>query len=123
MNVQPILLTVGTNRCNLELLAEFLGKEGYRTLSAVNLEEFEQVLNGTQKINLALVDISGFERGIWEWCERLREKDIPLLVLSPKQSAAIQQESLAHGAQGVLVKPLVVRELIGLVSKLLEGSE
>lgn len=122
MTAQPILL-VGTNKRNLELLAEFLGKEGYRTLSAANLEEFDQVLNTTQKINLALVDISGFERGIWERCECLREKGIPLLILSPKQSAAIQQESIAHGARGVLVKPLAVRELIGLVGKLLEGSE
>ena len=41
-------------------------------------------------------------------------------MISPKQSAAIQQASLTHGARGVLIKPLVVRELLGLIRSLLE---
>lgn len=123
MTAPPILLTVGTNKRNLELLAEFLSKEGYQCLATTSLEEFDQAMTGTREIKLALVDISGFDRGIWERCECLREQGVPFLVISPKQSAAIQQESVARGARGVLVKPLAVRELIGLVSKLLEGLE
>jgi hypothetical protein len=41
-------------------------------------------------------------------------------VISPKQSAAIQQASLTHGARGLLIKPLIVKELLGLVRSLLE---
>lgn len=123
MTAQRFLLTVGTNKRNLELLAEFLGKEGYLTLAVASLEEFDHVLDKSQEISLALVDISGFDSHIWERCDHLREKDIPLLVISPKHSAAIQQESIGRGARGVLVKPLAVRELIGLVNTLLEGSE
>jgi hypothetical protein len=40
---------------------------------------------------LALVDITGFDRTIWERCEGLRHHKIPFLVLSPRQSASIQQ--------------------------------
>ncbi|PWH12682.1 MAG: response regulator [Anaerolineae bacterium] len=123
MTPKKVLLTVGTNKRNLELLAEFLGKGGYRTLSVTGLDEFDRTLEETQEIGLALVDISGFDVGIWERCARLREKHIPLFIISPKHSAAIQQESVTHGARGVLVKPLVVRELIGIVSKLIEDSE
>jgi DNA-binding response OmpR family regulator len=120
MTTPALLLTVGANTRNLELLAQFLGKEGYQTIAAATLDEFDQALNGAQAINLALVDIGGFDRGIWDVCERLRTKDIPLLVISAKQSASIDQQSMTHGARGVLVKPLVIRELLALVRNLIE---
>lgn len=116
------MLTVGANKRNLELLAQFLGKQGYQTIAAATLEEFDQALNSSQEFSLALVDIGGFDRGIWDICERLRAKDIPLLVISAKQSASIDKESLTHGARGVLVKPLVIRELLVLVRNLIEVS-
>ncbi|MBD2179860.1 MULTISPECIES: response regulator [Aerosakkonema] len=119
MNDKPLILAVDRNRRNLELLAQFLDKEGYQTICAASIEEFEQALSGETEIGLVLVDLSGFDRQIWEWCERVREKQIPFFVISPKQSAAIQQESLAHGARNMLVKPLVIRELLGIVRGLM----
>lgn len=71
---------------------------------------------------MALVDIAGFDQRIWERCERMRDERVPFLVIYPQQRAAIQAESLRHGARGVLVKPLVQRELLGLM-KLLTGEE
>ncbi len=122
MTLKHLLLIVGANRRNLELLAQLLGKEGYETIAAASLQECDQVLTGSQAISLALVDIGGFDRSIWERCERLREKDIPLFILSPKQSAIIQQESQAHGARGVLIKPLIAKQLIALVYTVLKGE-
>ena len=123
MNNQPLLLAVDRNQRNLELLTQFLSREGYQTCTLSRLEQFNQVLDQSDEIALALVDISGFDRRIWVCCERLREAKIPFLVLSPRQSAAIQQESLTHGASSILVKPLVVRELLGLIRSLLGGQE
>ena len=114
------ILAVDRNHRNLELLSQFLGREGYQTRSAATLEEFDQALAEANGIGLALVDIAGFDRVIWERCEELRHHKIPFLVISPKQSAAIQQASLTHGARGVVIKPLVVRELLGLIRSLLE---
>jgi DNA-binding response OmpR family regulator len=114
------ILAVDRNHRNLELLSQFLGREGYQTRPAATLEEFDQALAEVNSIGLALVDIAGFDRTIWERCEGLRHHKIPFLVLSPRQSAAIQQASLTHGARGVLIKPLVVRELLGLIRSLLE---
>lgn len=119
MNHLPLLLAVDRNPRNLELLTQFLSQEGYQICTVTTLEQFNQVLDESDEIALALVDISGFDRRIWKCCERLREAKIPFLVLSPRQSAAIQQESLAHGASSILVKPLVVRELLGLIRSLL----
>jgi DNA-binding response OmpR family regulator len=120
MKTMSVILAVDHNRRNLELLGQFLGREGYQLSAAASLEEFDRALAEADHVRLALVDISGFDRSIWERCEGLRLHKIPFLVLSPRHSAAIQQASLTHGAHGVLVKPLVVRELLGLVRGLLD---
>src|SRR5689334_20647660 len=98
MGSNRVVLTVDRNQRNLELLAQFLNKEGYETVQASSIEAVENIIDSADGIGLALVDISGFDRSIWKCCEQLQTKEIPLLILSPKQSAAIQQESIAHGA-------------------------
>ena len=120
---QPLLLAVDRNQRNLELLAEFLGREGYQILKAGSIEAFEQALTKSKEIDLAMVDISGFDRSIWERCEQLRDENIPFFVLSLKQSSAIQQQSLGCGAKSVLVKPLVIKELLGIIHSLLGSSK
>lgn len=109
---------------NLQLLAEFLEKEGYTTLSASSYGEFDRLLDQRldQRLPIhgALVDIAGFNADIWMRCERLRAASIPFLVVSPQQSAAIQRAGLAHGARSVMVKPLVVKELISVIKSILE---
>ena len=123
MTGSSIILAVDCNQRNLELLAKFLDREGYRTIGASSFEEFAGAIAQPASIGMALVDISGFDRRIWDCCEQLRNQQIPFLVLSPKQSAVIQQESLCRGARSMLVKPLAVRELLKIVSSLLGESE
>jgi len=122
MKGAPLILAVDRNRRNLELLCQFLDKEGYQLLTATTLDDFDRALADSDDIRLALVDISGFDRSIWERCEGLRARKVPFLVLSLKQSTALQQASLTHGAHGVLVKPLVVKELLGIIRSLM-GEE
>lgn len=116
----PLILAVDHNRRNLELLAHFLSRAGYRVTTAGDSGEFSRVLETTSDIALALVDLAGFDRGIWELCERVRTAGISLLIISPRQSAEVERASLEHGAYGVLIKPLVVKELMALVRQLVE---
>jgi DNA-binding response OmpR family regulator len=104
---------------NLELLSDFLQKEGYQTINASSYEEFDQALSQQASIQGALVDIVGFDTQIWTRCEELRAAKIPFLVVSPQQSTAIQQAGLSHGARSVMVKPLVIKELIGVIKSIL----
>lgn len=113
------LLLVNHLPRNLELLADFLKKEGYATICASSYEEFDQALSQQSSIQGALVDIAGFDPQIWQRCERLRAAKIPFLVVSPQQSAAIQQAGLSHGARSVMVKPLVIKDLIGVIKSIL----
>jgi len=113
------LLLVNRLPRNLQLLADFLAKEGYLTVRASTYEGIDLAL-ANPPLAGALVDITGFDTEIWVRCEQLRTAKIPFLVVSPRQSAAIQQASLSHGAKGVMVKPLVVKELIGVIRSILE---
>jgi DNA-binding response OmpR family regulator len=115
-----VILTVDRNKRNLELLAQFLGKEGYQTHAVTSLDEFKLALDMADQFGLALVDISGFDRGIWEYCEALSDRGIPLLILSPQHMSRIQQESMSHGAMGVLFKPLVIRELTSMIRNIMQ---
>lgn len=118
MKRNSVILTVDRNHSNLELLDQCLSQEGYQILKATNLEMFDQALLRSKEIDLALVDIAGFDQGIWLGCERLRNQRIPFLVLSPRQSTAVRRESFARGALNILVKPLAVRELLGIIQNL-----
>ena len=118
MSDRPLILAVDRNVRNLELLAQFLGREGHTTLTAANLEDFDRLLV-EYEIALALVDVAGFERDIWERCARLQAAQIPFLVVCNQQSAVLRQGGILSGARAVLVKPLVVQELLELIRGLL----
>jgi len=122
MGKLPVLIT-GSNPRNLELLAQFLCKEGYETRSATTVEQFAEMLSTQETFGLALVDISGFDRKIWQCCEQCAELNIPLFVISQPSAPRAQHESLEHGAQGVLYKPLVMKELLQLVKTMSLESE
>lgn len=123
MGGRPLILTVGRNGRNLDLLGEFLAKAGFDARPADSLEGLDAALEEGADFALALVDLTGFDSSIWERCERLRREGIPFLVLSPRQSAAVEREGLSRGARGVLVKPLAVQELLRLVRVLAEKDE
>lgn len=121
MSDKPLILTVDRNRRNLELLRNFLSKQGYEIICASNLDELDRVLSESTKINLVLLDVSGFDQNIWGRCEQLKTQAIPFLIISAKSNyiAAIEAESLARGASSILVKPLVIKQLLHLIRSLL----
>ena len=122
MKNMAMILLVNHNERNLELLSDLLAKRGFATAPASSLEAFDMLLAAPDEVAMALVDIAGFDQTIWQRCEQLRRRKIPFLVISPRQSVAIQQASLTHGAKGVMIKPLVTRELLGIIESMLEGT-
>jgi DNA-binding response OmpR family regulator len=103
---------VDNNRSNLEQLARQLEEEGYVTVGASSLEEMDSAIKGQENIKLALLDLAGFDESIWERCDQLHEAKIPFIAVAPQRSPSIQRDSMKHGANGLLVKPLGIKELI-----------
>ncbi len=112
MSAKSIILVVDSNRSNLELVSQQLGQAGYQTLTAASLEELDQAIQGEEKIALSLIDVSGFDRHIWERCEELHKIKTPCIVISPQRSPNIQRHSMKHGASGLLAKPLDFKDLL-----------
>lgn len=111
------------NHRNLELMGEFLLKLGYAPVMVACLEDFDSALDSRTEISLALVDLTGFDRTIWDTCSRLHEQNIPLLIISPKYNLAFERESISRGASGILVKPLIMRELTSLIQQMVSHRE
>ena len=107
------ILIVNGNRRDLDTLREQLGKEGYQIYTASSCSELDKSLLASEgKITVALIDISDFDKEIWNDCEKLKKAKIPFLIISAKRSSAVQKESLEHGASGVFTKPLGTKELL-----------
>ncbi len=116
---EHLILAVDRNQRNLELLADFLGRAGYRTLGISSMAALDLILLETLDLGLAMVDISGFDHSIWERCRHLSDRGIPLLVISPRDSMTIRRDGFSSGARSVMTKPLVATELIQMVRGLL----
>jgi DNA-binding response OmpR family regulator len=123
MTERRSILAAATNAKNLQLLKQVLEKEGYPVIAVDSLEGIDAALLENKDIALALLDLSGFDRRVWERCERIRETGIPFLLISARQSSAIQKESISRGAHGILVKPLVIKELLGLVRSFMDEQQ
>jgi len=108
----PLILVVDNNRSNLEQLTRQLAEEGYATAGASSLEEMDSAIDGQENIKLALLDITGFNDSIWERCDRLHEARIPFIIIMPQRSPVMQRDSMKHGANCLLIKPLGTKELI-----------
>lgn len=119
MSSKPLILALNRNQRNNEILMKFLGDEGYQVVGVSDPGELDQEVKLREKINLVLMDISGFNRSIWDSCERLRFLEIPFIVLSPQQQNAVKKQGMRYGAQGVLVKPLAVKEFLLLIKSLI----
>ncbi len=115
------ILAVDSNRSGLQNLAQQLEQEGYEVVTAASLEELRLAIQGKKMIDLALIYLSGFNQDIWEHCDGLRHTGIPFIIISPQRSPKTQRDSLKHGASGVLLKPLGVKELLEHIHTMVGG--
>ena len=108
----PVILILNANRSELEILAGELEQEGYMVAGVSSLEEMDSTVQKQTSISLALLDITGFDKSVWQPCDQLHDAKIPFIVIAPQRSPSIQRDSMKHCANGLLVKPLATKELI-----------
>lgn len=115
------ILVVCINKKNAELLCQFLNREGYSTASSTCIEDLESQIREGEKISLGLVDVTGFGTEIWEKIKKLQERNIPFIIIFPRQVHDMmkQAEGMKTGARAVLEKPLSQRHLLELIRDML----
>ena len=109
---KPVILIVNADRNEMEILTKELQEDGYNIVGAVTSDELDHALRKKKKYALSIVDVSGFNESIWQSCERMHELKIRFIVVTPQRSPTIQRDSMKHGACGLLVKPIMIKELV-----------
>lgn len=115
------ILVVANHAKNLQLLADFLDDQGYDSRSASSIEEVEETLRTVNRLDMGLIDVTGFGNSIWNQCERIRNQGVPFFIISPKEAEKAREKSLSEGANDVLTKPLEKNKLLKLVELILGG--
>ena len=108
-----------SNLQNLDIMSDFVAKLGYAPVRVDSPKMVNTPLDLKQELSLALIDLTGFDKSVWDFCSRLHEMNVPMLVIAPKYNSSFETESIGRGASGLLIKPLVMRELSALIQKML----
>jgi DNA-binding NtrC family response regulator len=116
---REVILTSVTDRSQLELLSQQLGKEGYEIISATSVPALVEAIQKKGKIALAVIDMAAFDDTIWQHLDGLNKSNVPYIVISPERSPSIQRDSMKHGASGLFTKGLRFKELLEYIHTLL----
>ncbi len=116
----PILI-VNSDRPTSAVLAEELRGLEYKVVTASSLEELDRIIDSGARFLLSVIDLSGFDDEIWERCDRIRAMKTPCIAIAPHRSVSTLRETLAHGADALLVAPVPVKEIIEHIRTTLGG--
>jgi DNA-binding response OmpR family regulator len=107
-----------------------LKREGFDVLFAYNGAEGLKVLQQEGgNIQLVLLDIMMIGMDGWEVLEKIKQtedyKDIPVIMLTARHylEDESETETYAHLFDGYVVKPFVVRDLLGKINALLSEED
>ena len=111
----------------LQFLRRGLAYEGYRVLTAVNGTEGLEVARDTPP-DLVILDwmLPEMEPGLdgLEVCRRLRAaSDLPIIMLTAKESVSDRVLGLDAGADDYLVKPFALNELLARIRALVRRAK
>ncbi|WP_049972229.1 DNA-binding transcriptional response regulator [Haladaptatus cibarius] len=111
MEDESLVLVLSKNEKNLELLADLVDQEGCTARITTTVGEFDAVLRGDERIEIAVLDTEGFTADLWKRCGYLHEQDIPSVVLTPSTPAHVRREAISRGVRSILEKPVDTADL------------
>ncbi|RME23128.1 MAG: hypothetical protein D6806_11820 [Deltaproteobacteria bacterium] len=95
------------NEANRTLLGRFIRSKGFGVLELGSEEDFDRAVSDGADAELVLIDLSGFPSTVLEKAGRLRQRNIPFVLISTREeSTRVQAAGHRHGATQTLVKPL-----------------
>ncbi len=123
------ILMIDDDREMVTLGKLILEREGFEVLSAYNGAEGLQILDKEgSNVELILLDIMMVGMDGWQVLEKIKEEpkyaDIPVIMLTARHYLEDESETAnyAHMFDEYVVKPFVVRDLMGKINRLIEGD-
>lgn len=112
------MLAVAANEANIRLLEDFLVDATGTVQIVTDVAEFDDAVDLDDPPPLAIVDIDGYGREVWELIERLGEAGVPVIVLARYRTQEVQQATLKYPVRTVLEKPVRKAQLKAIVDTL-----
>lgn len=118
------ILVVEDDKELRELFSTVLENNGYKAFQAKDGEEALDIID-VQYIDLIVTDIMMPNMDGYELVKELREADyqMPVLMITAKNTAADKQEGFRVGTDDYMVKPIDVNEMIWRIEALLRRSQ
>ncbi|MEJ5364079.1 MAG: hypothetical protein WHS86_03170 [Desulfosoma sp.] len=117
-----MILLVQAGERNRALLRQVLEDARQSVTTAADEAQAEAIVLENAAIRTAVIDVAGLSPRVWSLCRLLASRKIPSIVILPRENQQARAAALGHGAQAVLVKPLVAREFVSLVKTLVGQS-
>lgn len=120
MSVEPLVLAVDDEAGVLRLLKLELTSQGFRVLTASNADEAEKIVS-EHRPDIALLDVMMPGTDGLELMRRIREhrSELPILLVTAKDSDLDKVRGLELGADDYIVKPFSLDELAARVRAVL----
>jgi DNA-binding response OmpR family regulator len=121
-NTRPTVLILEDDRATLEEVKEALLDGGFFTLSAENIQAFED-FRGLYIIDLFLIDVNLPDGNGLTLAREIRaESDVGIVIVSGKTSEIDRVVGLEIGADDYITKPFSPRELVARVKSVLRRT-
>ncbi|WP_158059205.1 response regulator [Halorussus halophilus] len=114
-----LILALGRQKRNLELLAQMLRNNGYEVEIATSMEEFDGLIEARDDIAVAILDVDGFTEDIWKRCEQLHDRGVSMLILAASIPPKMREEAHSRGVHTLLEKPVDKADLQATIRGLL----
>ena len=117
----PVLI-VEDDRNTASLVATYLEREGFSTITAYDGEQGLRMQKQHQPV-FVILDIMLPKLDGWEVCRRIRKSsDVPILMLTAREEEIDRVMGLSIGADDYVVKPFSPRELVERVKAILRRA-
>ena len=116
------VLVIEDDRNTANLIAVYLKREGFRTLTSADGEAGLK-LAFEQRPDLVILDLMLPKLDGWEVCRRLRQRsEVPVIMLTARAEEVDRVAGLTLGADDYVVKPFSPRELMARVRAVLRRA-
>ena len=118
----PHVLVVDDDRRLRNLVASYLGRNGYRVTAVASAQEARTRLESLS-FELIVLDVMMPGENGFDFAEKLREtSDIPILMLTARGDAADRVRGLEAGVDDYLAKPYEPKELLLRIASILRRT-
>ncbi|NPV88395.1 response regulator [Coprothermobacteraceae bacterium] len=107
---------------NVELMGQVLSRYDLEVVSATSYEDLRRLIDA-DAFDAAVLDIGGFDSRIWAFCDELREKHRPFVLISPTPNRDFMSHGFSKGARSVLTKPIESKSFVAIVMEMLGGDD